>query len=644
MWCALSAGAYDFVDHEHGLWFNVIDNGTHASVTWNDYDDGTNYGSYSGSVTIPSEAQCGVLPSTATYYPVTEIGSNAFRSCTDLTNIIIPTTVKAIGSWAFSYCHSLTSVSIPNSVTSIGYNAFGDCNNLKYLIIGSGVEIIASYAFDSPLTYIRIYATNPPAITYQNVFKNSTYSDAVLIVPDGCVSAYKNATHWSNFAHIRNVNAVPINSTNFPDENFRSYLLTLYPDGFIPDIDQITSLNVAGQGISNMQGIELFTGLRELHCWNNSFTSLNLNSNTALTYLDCAPNTQLTSLSISNCTKLETIICYNTGITSLNLGNMSKLLSLSCHNTKLTTLSLVNKLELAYVNCSDCPWLTSVTVTGNSALTNFTTYNCSALKTLNCYGNNLSSLNLSGNTALTTLKCYSNPSLSNITNLSACTNLITLDCHECDFSFLNVSALTKLQTLSCYNNYLTSLNVSNNTSLKTLSCYYNQLVLLNVQGCSALETMSCVGNQLASLNLSGCTSLKELYCARNKITSSNMTALVNSLPMRSTSNPGALRVLNYTQNDEGNIFTTTHMSAAQAKYWNPKQWNGSSWVDVALAQNGDVDGNGVIGMDDLTALINYLVYGTTSGINMTGADVDGNGVVGMDDLTALINYLVYGHF
>ncbi len=67
-------------------------------------------------------------------------------------------------------------------------------------------------------------------------------------------------------------------------------------------------------------------------------------------------------------------------------------------------------------------------------------------------------------------------------------------------------------------------------------------------------------------------------------------------------------------------------------------------VKVSSGLSGDVDGNGVIGMDDLTALINYLVYGTTSGINMTGADIDGNGVVGMDDLTALINYLVYGHF
>ena len=56
---------------------------------------------------------------------------------------------------------------------------------------------------------------------------------------------------------------------------------------------------------------------------------------------------------------------------------------------------------------------------------------------------------------------------------------------------------------------------------------------------------------------------------------------------------------------------------------------------------GDVDGNGIVGMDDLTALINYLVFGSTTGINMVNADVDGNGIIGMDDLTELINILVF---
>mgnify|MGYP002857697895 CR=1 FL=1 len=56
---------------------------------------------------------------------------------------------------------------------------------------------------------------------------------------------------------------------------------------------------------------------------------------------------------------------------------------------------------------------------------------------------------------------------------------------------------------------------------------------------------------------------------------------------------------------------------------------------------GDVDANGVVGMDDLTALINYLVFGSTEGINLANANCDGYEGVGMDDLTALINFLVY---
>ena len=64
---------------------------------------------------------------------------------------------------------------------------------------------------------------------------------------------------------------------------------------------------------------------------------------------------------------------------------------------------------------------------------------------------------------------------------------------------------------------------------------------------------------------------------------------------------------------------------------------------------GDVDGDEVVGMGDLTALINYLVgLVGPDDINFENAAVcdsmtgDASEVVGMEDLTALINYLVYG--
>ena len=48
----------------------------------------------------------------------------------------------------------------------------------------------------------------------------------------------------------------------------------------------------------------------------------------------------------------------------------------------------------------------------------------------------------------------------------------------------------------------------------------------------------------------------------------------------------------------------------------------------------------MINMDDLTALINYLVYGHTDPFNAVNANVNQDNNVGMDDLTALISILV----
>lgn len=70
---------------------------------------------YSGAVTIPDSVSYNEKT-----YPVTSIGSGAFRSCIDLTSIAIGNSVTSIGNEAFYDCYSLLSVTIENSVTSIG--------------------------------------------------------------------------------------------------------------------------------------------------------------------------------------------------------------------------------------------------------------------------------------------------------------------------------------------------------------------------------------------------------------------------------------------------------------------------------------------------------------------------------------------
>ena len=77
------------------------------------------------------------IPSTVVYdtreLEVNEISDNAFRSCSELSSVTLPSSLKRIGSNAFGSCNALTTVSIPSSVTEIGDTPFSG-SNLKYTV------------------------------------------------------------------------------------------------------------------------------------------------------------------------------------------------------------------------------------------------------------------------------------------------------------------------------------------------------------------------------------------------------------------------------------------------------------------------------------------------------------------------------
>ena len=58
---------------------------------------------------------------------------------------------------------------------------------------------------------------------------------------------------------------------------------------------------------------------------------------------------------------------------------------------------------------------------------------------------------------------------------------------------------------------------------------------------------------------------------------------------------------------------------------------------------GDVDGDGMVGISDVTTLIDYLLSGNVTPFNMDNADCDGDGQVNISDVTALIDYLLESH-
>ena len=92
--------------------------------------------------------------------PLTSIGPNAFNYCTNLTNVMIPSSVTSIKGYAFYNCRGLSSVTIPNSVTSIVDYAFYYCSSLTSVTIPNSVTSIGTCAFSdcSGLTSVTITA------------------------------------------------------------------------------------------------------------------------------------------------------------------------------------------------------------------------------------------------------------------------------------------------------------------------------------------------------------------------------------------------------------------------------------------------------------------------------------------------------
>jgi|GEM_PF-1251493 len=108
---------------------------------------------------------------------VVNIGYGAFSS-RKIVSVKIPSSVETIDKYAFFECSSLRSIYVPESVKDIGMNAFSGCPSLEYF---------------------QVEWTTPPTLV-RNVFYRTPLK--TLVVPEGCVEAYKNADGWKDFEQI----------------------------------------------------------------------------------------------------------------------------------------------------------------------------------------------------------------------------------------------------------------------------------------------------------------------------------------------------------------------------------------------------------------------------------------------------------
>jgi len=101
--------------------------------------------------------------------------------------------------------------------------------------------------------------------------------------------------------------------------------------------------------------------------------------------------------------------------------------------------------------------------------------------------------------------------ISDLTGIEEFINLDTLICWGNKLTSLNVSNNTALKILVCDRNMLTDLDVSYNTVLTELWCRHNLLSSLNVSNNQALVLLNCQNTRITSLDVSNNIGLRLLY-------------------------------------------------------------------------------------------------------------------------------------
>ncbi len=118
----------------------------------------------------------------------------------------------------------------------------------------------------------------------------------------------------------------------------------------VSEAEAALGLDVGVFNISSLEGIASFKNIEILYCDYNNLTSIDISQNTKLKFFECTVN-QLTSLDISKNTNLEELYCNSISLTSLDVSQNPNLKVLECAHNQLTTLDVSNNPNLTSVRC-----------------------------------------------------------------------------------------------------------------------------------------------------------------------------------------------------------------------------------------------------------------------------------------------------
>lgn len=181
---------------------------------------------------------------------------------------------------------------------------------------------------------------------------------------------------------------ISINEQNFPDSNFRNYLVELDScmdgDGrFSPEeINILDKLELTG--VYDVSGVEYFSNLSVIKFTDCRFEKLSFEKNSELKKIVLDNSCDVITVDLSQNSNLEEVYCSQSGLKVLLLPKSETLKHVYCSNNNLSELDV-----------SGSKGLTELEIYNND-IKELKIENCSRLKYLVCWGNDLSILNISG--------------------------------------------------------------------------------------------------------------------------------------------------------------------------------------------------------------------------------------------------------
>lgn len=314
--------------------------------------------------------------------------------------------------------------------------------------------------------------------------------------------------------------------------------------------------------IQRLDGIEYFRELRTLICPSHHLDSLDLSHNHKLEEVYCQYN-RLAFLDVSECKNLKILDCQGNRLQELDLqendglekvvcntqitdegqyytlsgrpgsypfgekmtslllpkSEQNKLTVLICYGNPLTTLDLSHSHRLDTLICS------------TTALTELDLSHCPQVRHVECVKAQLEKIKMAPSNQLTYLDCIINDSLRTL-DVSSCENLRFLDCSYCFIDTLDVSSNLNLEILRCKGQTLyyllcgdgrsgtlqkITLPQDKNNRLQEISCGNNQLTELDTRHLPVLQKLVCPSSHLQELDVTQNRELRELDCFYNFI-------------------------------------------------------------------------------------------------------------------------------